>query len=143
MTAALLVQEDLCILQKSGDEHVLTAAALCFPASWRLSEKYMRPLIGIHEPVDSYDDNIARRVQRMFDGIRPHRPLWRFNALWYDDPGLFQPRSALAPRDVTDAHTARFLRSERQSLSRLPETDAVVFSIHTFVLDKSDWIIAP
>lgn len=38
------VQEDICILQKSGDEHVLTAAILCFPASWTLAEKAGRPL---------------------------------------------------------------------------------------------------
>lgn len=31
-----LVQQDFCILQKGGAEHVLTGAILCFPASWRL-----------------------------------------------------------------------------------------------------------
>lgn len=133
-TLCLLAQEDFCILQKHGDEHVLTGAILCFPASWRLSEKFMRPLIAIHEPVDSYDPDIARRVQRLFDGIQVGRPLWRFNALWYDDPELHQPRSASAPREIRDRGSARFLRSERQTLLRLPDTQAVVFSIHTYVL---------
>ncbi|WP_170564654.1 heme-dependent oxidative N-demethylase family protein [Ruegeria atlantica] len=133
-TLCRLVQEDFCILQKHGDEHVLTAAILCFPASWRLSEKFMRPLIDIHVPVDSYDANIARRVQRLFDGIQPGRPLWRFNALWYQDAELHQPRSANDRRDPQDRGTARFLRSERQTLLRLPKTEAVVFSIHTYVL---------
>ena len=130
-----LVQEDLCILQKRGDEHVLTGAVLCFPASWSLSEKFMRPLIDIHIPVDSYDENIARRVQRLFDGIQPGRPLWQFNALTYEDAELFQPRSASAPRRDRNAQTARYLRSERQTLLRLPETRAVIFSIHTYVLE--------
>ncbi|MDA7963381.1 DUF3445 domain-containing protein [Ruegeria sp.] len=134
-TLCLLAQEDFCILQKQGDEHVLTGAILCFPASWRLSEKFMRPLIGIHDTVDSYDDNIARRVQRLFDGIQPDRPLWRFNALWYQEAELFQPRSAEDPREIRDRGAARFLRTERQSLLRLPRTQAVVFSIHTYVLD--------
>ncbi|SHE55777.1 Protein of unknown function [Ruegeria intermedia] len=133
-TLCLLAQEDFCILQKRGDEHVLTGAILCFPASWRLSEKFMRPLIAIHAPVDSYDPNIARRVQRLFDGIQVGRPLWRFNALWYDDPELHQPRSASTPREIRDRGTARYLRSERQALLRLPETRAVVFSIHTYVV---------
>ena len=35
-TLGRLVQEDLCLLQKQGDEHVLTGAVLCFPASWSL-----------------------------------------------------------------------------------------------------------
>ncbi|WP_298847571.1 DUF3445 domain-containing protein [uncultured Ruegeria sp.] len=133
-TLCRLVQEDFCILQKQGDEHVLTGAILCFPASWRLSEKFLRPLIDIHVPVDSYDPNLAKRVQRLFDGIQPGRPLWRFNALWYQDPELFQPRSASEPRKIRDRRQASYLRSERQTLLRLPETSAVVFSIHTYVL---------
>ncbi|TMV06386.1 DUF3445 domain-containing protein [Ruegeria sediminis] len=133
-TLCLLVQEDFCILQKQEAEHVLTGAILCFPASWKLSEKFMRPLIGIHDPVASYDDDIAKRVQRLFDGIQPGRPLWRFNALWYEDAELFQPRSASAPRHVRERAGAKFLRSERQCLLRLPQSRAVVFSIHTYVL---------
>lgn len=129
-----LAQEDFCILEKRGDEHVLTGAILCFPASWRLSEKFMRPLTDIHTPVQSYDANIGRRVQRLFDGVRVDRPMWRFNALWYDDPDLFQPRSVKAPRPVRGHGQAPYLRSERQTVLRLPRTGAVVFSIHTYVL---------
>ena len=79
-----LVQNDFCILQKKNNEHVLTAAALCFPASWSLEEKFLKPLIDIHVPVKAYDDNIAKRVQRLFDGLQINRPVWRFNALYYD-----------------------------------------------------------
>jgi len=137
-TLGRLVQEDLCLMQKRGDEHVLTGAVLCFPASWLLSEKFMRPLGGIHEPVARYDGDIARRVQRLFDGVRPGRPLWRFNALWYADAVLHQPRSVNARRPRADAETAPYFRSERQSILRLPESGAVVFSIHTFVLARAD-----
>lgn len=136
-TLCHLVQEDLCILQKQRDEHILTAAILCFPAGWRLQEKFMRPLTGIHEPVAPYDANIARRVQRLFDGIQPGRPLWRFNALWYQDAELFQPRSQNRPREIRDRARAKYMRSERQTLLRLPQTRAVVFAIHTYVLDAS------
>lgn len=135
-TLGRLVQEDLCILEKRGDEHVLTAAVLCFPASWRLDEKFLRPLIGIHRIVEPYDDNLARRVQRLFDGIQVGRGLWRFNALSYADPSLFQPMSEFDKRPHGGAGEKPYLRSERQSLIRLPETRAVVFSIHTFVLEK-------
>lgn len=136
-TLGHLVQEDFCILQKRGEEHILSGAVLCFPASWTLAEKFMRPLIGIHDPVGSYDDNIARRVQRLFDGVRAGRPLWRFNALCYADPALFQPRSEDAPRDDSRPQEANYLRSERQCLIRLPQSGAVVFSIHTYVLERA------
>lgn len=135
-TIAALVQEDMCILQKQGDAHIMTAALLCFPASWRLVEKIGKPLTGIHDPVPEYDEQVARRVQRLFDGIQVDRPLWRFNGLWYQDPALFQPRSVVAPREATETGCTPYFRSERQCLVRLPETRAVVFSIHTFVVAR-------
>ena len=131
----LIAQNDFVVMEQRGDEHVLTAAVLCFPASWLLAEKFMRSLVGIHDPVDPYDDQIAKRVQRLFDGIQVDRPLWRFNALRYADPTLFQPRSMYARRPGEERHVARYLRSERQTLIRLPKTRAVVFGIHTFVVD--------
>ena len=114
-----IAQNDFAIMEQRGSEHVLTAAVLCFPASWLLAEKFMRGLVGIHEPVDPYDDQIAKRVQRLFDGIQVDRPLWRFNALHYADPALFQSRSMHARRPSEERHTARYLRSERQTLIRL------------------------
>lgn len=132
-TLGRLVQEDLCLLEKSGTEHVLTGAILCFPASWCLGEKFMAPLGNIHAPVGEYDDDMARRVQRMFDLMRPQQPLWRSNCLFYDDPALFAPRSAGDPRHETQAG-AEFVRSERQCLLKLSGTGAVVFSIHTWLV---------
>lgn len=136
-TLGRLIQEDLCILQKVGDVHVMTGAVLCFPASWTLAEKFMVPLIGIHASVQGYDSGIAARVQRLFDGVQAGRPLWRFNALWYEDATLHQPRSINDPETVHDAINAGFLRSERQCILRLPQTGAVVFSIHTYVLARA------
>lgn len=135
-TLGHLVQQDLCLMEKRGEEHVLTAAVLCFPASWTLEEKFLRPLTGIHVPVDSYDDQMARRVQRLFDGVQVGRPLWRFNALWYVDPGLHQPRRENDRRPERGAQEANYLRTERQSILRLPQTGAVVFGIHTSVIAR-------
>ena len=129
-----LVQNDFCILQKIGNEHVLTAAALCFPASWSLEEKFLKPLIDIHTPVKEYNDVIAKRVQRLFDGLQIDRPLWRFNALYYEDPHLFQPRRANQPRRKPAPNKANYFRSERQTFVKLPTSGAIIFGIHTFVV---------
>jgi dimethylamine monooxygenase subunit A len=136
-TLARLVQEDLCILEKRGEEHVLTGGVLLFPASWTLGQKFMRPLMGIHEPVVQYDENIGRRVQRMFDTIRPEQPIWRANWLTYRDPDLWQPRSE-DDRRPKPAPDTGYLRTERQTIFRLPVTGAVVFAIHTYVLALDD-----
>ncbi|WP_241427540.1 heme-dependent oxidative N-demethylase family protein [Fertoeibacter niger] len=136
LTLGRLVQEDLCLMQATGAEHVLTGAMLCFPASWTLAEKLGRPMTGIHVPVAHYDDNIARRVQRLFDAIRPEQMLWRANALVYDEHALHQPRleGQRRPRPVQRL----YLRSERQCLMRLPVSRAVVFSIHTYLVRMED-----
>lgn len=131
---ARLVQEDLVILEKppGADEHIITAATLCFPASWTLAEKFMRPLTRIHMPVASYDAGMAARVQRLFDGVQVDRPLWRWNGLRYADPELHQPRLEADRRARPE--NPRYFRSERQCLVRLPVSRAVVFSIHTYVV---------
>ena len=133
ITLGRLCQQDFCLMQKRGTQHVLTGAILCFPASWTLAAKFLRPMTGVHAPVDVYDHDLARRVQRMFDMIRPDQPLWRANALLYENPDLHSPRTEAAPR-IPPSGPAPFLRSERQCLLRLPVTDAVVFSIHTYLI---------
>ena len=140
-TLGRLVQEDLCLLEKSSEEHLLTGAVLCFPASWTLADKFMRPLTVIHEPVELYDENMALRVQRMFDGINPIRPIWRYNLLNYSDPTLYQPRSTIETRDRDEGICLQYIRSERQCVLRMPQTNAVVFSIHTYVLKNPNWVI--
>ena len=132
LTLGRLVQEDLCLMQKQGEEHLLTGAVLCFPASWTLAEKLGRAMIGIHQPVAEYGPDLAKRVQRLFDAIRPEQPLWRMNYNVYAEPELFQPRREADPQPVQRA--GRYLRSERQCLLRLPKSDAVLFSIHTYLV---------
>ena len=143
LTAGRIVQEDLCIMQADGQgEHLLSAAILCFPAGWLLSEKLGRPMMRIHQPVVKYTDDVGRRVQRLMDAVQPGRPLWRMNAHHSDAP-LFNPLpetshdryQGAAPVLATDKP---FIRSERQSLIRLPKSGAVIFSIHTYVVRRED-----
>ena len=130
---AALVQEDVCILERRGDEHVLRAALLCFPASWTLAEKIGHPLIRIHKPVAEYETGLAQRVQRLFDGVQEGRPIWRANLLRYRDPSLYQPRREGDTRPIAGAEGG-WWRSERQTVLRLPNTQAVMFAIQTCVV---------
>lgn len=136
LTLGRLCQEDFCIMQaEPGAEPILTAAILCFPAGWTLAEKLGRAMIRIHKPVPSYDDDAAKRVQRLFDAIRPEQPLWRVNA-HCSAANLFNPRTEASGRKPDDV--LPYLRSERQCLLRLPSTRAVVFSIHTYLVQRTD-----
>ena len=89
--AAVHVQEDLCVLQKQGDEHILTAAVMCFPSSWDVRQKIGRSIASIHEPVPQFSD-VSHTVERMLSAIRVEQPLGRANFLIYTDPELHQPR---------------------------------------------------
>ncbi|WP_050522773.1 heme-dependent oxidative N-demethylase family protein [Pseudorhodobacter wandonensis] len=127
-----LVQEDLCLMLPNGQgEHLLAGAILCFPASWALDEKLGKPMSRIHQPVAQYDENIARRVQRLLDAVQTGRPIWRMNHNLYASPDLFHPRRESDPRID---NSPKYLRAERQCLLRLPQTQAVLFTIHTYVL---------
>lgn len=128
-----MLQQDVCILERRDDEHVLSGAVLCFPASWTLAQKIGKPLIAIHDPVDDYSSEIATRVQRLFDGVQAGRPMWRANALRYSDPALYQPRPENDPRPI-GSPDAPYLRSERQTVMRLAHPTAVAFMIHTSVV---------
>lgn len=130
-TLARLVQEDLCILEADGEEYKLTAATLCFPSRWSLSEKMGRRMSGIHTPVPDYVADVARRVNRMFTAIRPEAPLWRGNYNIHALPELYQPGGSY--RDQPVRADFLWLRVERQTFVRLPVSRAIVFGIKTFV----------
>ncbi len=132
LTLGRLCAEDFCLmLPDSTAEHVLGAAILCFPAGWTLAEKIGRPLSGVHRPVAIYTEDVGRRVQRLLDGLRPGVGLMRGTAHQSNAP-LHNPRTEAQGR-VPDA-ALPFIRVERQCLFRLPESGAVVFSIHTAVV---------
>lgn len=137
--AGRLVQDDLLIMRKpdGAEEHELVAGVLCFPAHWTLSEKMGRALMRIHVPVPEYPGDLARRVQRFFDGVQPGRPLWRGNWHFAGQPDIVTPMheiektGAFVNRLATDGQA--WLRVERQTVLRLPRSRAVVFGVRTIV----------
>ena len=133
--AALSVQEDLCVLQKQDDHHVLTAAVMCFPSSWDVREKVGRSIASIHGPVPEFSD-VSMTVERMLSAIRIEQPLGRANFLIYTDPELHQPRREGVAKPM-DPKAPRYIRVERQTFRRLPETLAVIFAIHTYIVPES------
>lgn len=127
-----LVSEDFCILMRGPRDvaYRLVAAVVCFPSNWSLADKMGRSLSAIHDPVPDYDEDVARRVNRVFDGIRTGGLMVRHNWILQSCADLHAPpRPALAlhqlcPRDV-------LLRSERQTFRRLEASGAVAFGIRT------------
>ena len=140
-TICHLASEDFCLLlpDAASREYRLVAAILCFPSRWLLSEKLGRPMTVIHEPVPRYDDTLARRVNRVFETLRADRPLVRVNWLIHATPELYLPLG-LSDKLMTEADPTGplYLRTERQTLVRMPETGAVCFGIKTSVTPLED-----
>jgi len=132
--AGRLVQEDLCVLVEHDGRYLLEAGSVCFPSHWRLSEKLGRSVAAIHGPVHHYDVELEARVDRFFDRLRPEHPVVRRNLSIHSHDELFRPEPHESPasfaRDVSGLGQV-WLRSERQTLVRLPATGAVLFTIKT------------
>lgn len=136
--AGRLVQEDLCILQMREAGPILTAGVLCFPSGWRLVEKLGLPLGEVHGPVPIYPDRLARPVDRLIATLKSGRMVERVNWTVLDAPDLFRPGGHFRRKrneNVTaeNAGETLFLRVERQTLRRLPRSEAVVFGIRTYI----------
>lgn len=132
--AARLVQDDLCLIDVSSGAPVLAAAALCAPTRWRLHEKLGLPLAEVHAPVPLYADTLSAPVDRFMRHLGHGKLTRRLNWSVSDDGALFQltgkHRDGHDPSITVDTVPDRLhLRVERQTLSRLPRTGMVLFTI--------------
>ena len=126
--AGRLVQEDLCLMIERGGYH-LDAACLCFPSHWRLADKIGRPAVELHGPVPHYADELADRVDRYLERLRPDVIGLRRNWSVHESPELFAPdRPPSIPLTIDQVATGLWLRSERQTLRKLA-SGAVLFTI--------------
>lgn len=136
--AAGMVQEDLVLMRKGPDGWRLAAAALAFPSSWALREKFGRPMHQIHAPVPGFGEGTrnAELIDRMFNHLRPEMPVIRWNFSLYGDDRLFHPDTAdpTKRRFGDGAHAESvFLRAERQTLRKLPASGDILFTIKIYV----------
>ena len=142
--AGRLVQEDLCLIQMDDAGPRLTAAVLCFPTRWILAEKLGKPLAEVHGRVPFYADRLARPVDRFVQHVKPGHVAARLNWSVIDNPALFQPsgkwrRSHNQTVTAANAGETLYLRVERQTLRRLPDSGAVLFGIrvHSYALARA------
>jgi hypothetical protein len=130
------VVEDLILL--SGDAAAgfpIVAGQLCFPNDWSLPDKLGRPVLGAHAPVPGFSREAGEATLRLLRRLRPGRPVWRANwAVRATDALDLSPTAgpvATGHVDAGNAGETLFVRVERQTLSRLPETGAILFTVHT------------
>ena len=135
LAAGSLVQDDLVILQKRETGWHLAAGYVAFPSAWSLKEKAGLPMEGVHAHVPGFQGGTrnAMMLNRIFDNLQPDLPAMRMNWSIYPSAELFWPPERGARSEKTVFRPAEnFIRVERQTLRRLPKTDAIVFTIRIY-----------
>lgn len=130
---ARLVADDLVLMRRKTRGWTLVAASLCFPTYWKLSEKFGRPITAIHEPVPGFGPGTrnAMLVERIFDHLQEGRPVQRSNWSIHNDGELHhvEPHGISVRCDDDKAMGNVFLRREYQTLTRLPGSGDILFTI--------------
>ncbi len=126
--AALYVQDDLVIMRHGPTGWRLAAGCVCFPSSWDLGEKFGRPMQEIHAPVPM-DEKTHARIERIFDALKPETPVWRENWSLDKNAELRQPKPETARKKIRYFDGTSVLRSEYQTLRKLPVSGDILFTI--------------
>ena len=132
--ASLLIQEDLVLMIPKDDDFFLEAASLSSPSHWSLVDKFSKSLMTIHNEVPDYKDKIGHRVDQVFKRLPTDKILERSNWSIYDSPILFQPKQSKSDVKIKNKSAKDlFLRVERQTIKKLPQSQAVLFTIRVHV----------
>ena len=135
------IQDDLLLLV--GTDARLVAGLLCFANDWSLNDKMGLPFWQIHAPITPIVEPMMRAAQHLMARLPAGRSVWRLN--W-----SIKLSNQL---DMTTRHEAElrqqyinkldeltpdtigqqlYLRVERQTLTRLPRSGAILFGVHTY-----------
>jgi hypothetical protein len=134
IAAAHLVSDDLVVMTRGDGGRWLTGAiVLSAPTFFSVDHAFGRDLTALHGPVPD-GDQLAARIARVFDAVRPGQVLERFNwtLQWGDErftPDAAPLRAAAAAAPVSQARDHLHVRVERQTIIKLPATGAVLFTI--------------
>ncbi|MGY6662131.1 MAG: heme-dependent oxidative N-demethylase subunit alpha family protein [Glycocaulis sp.] len=127
------VSDDLVVMMPGRDGWYVGAAVLTSPTFFSLPHAAGKTLHALHQPVPG-GDQLASRIARVFDHVRPGQVLERFNWTLQAGDDRFTPDGApLRARALTakpgDAEALLHVRVERQTIRKLEESGAVLFTI--------------
>jgi len=133
--AARSAWEDMCLLTRAPDKdfYRLAGAAVAFPSDWNPAEKLGLPLAALHQPIHGYAEQLASGVDHFMAALQPGKIFGRTN--WFITPTdalrwtAEPPERAFAHVSACNAGVTLFVRCERQSLRKLPQTGAILFTI--------------
>ena len=141
-----LIEEDFMLIEEVDGRALITAASNVYSSSGRLVASVGHAIDWAHIPVPGLTAMLGRRIDRIVGSVHAETPGERFNWQITPLPSIFFPRddphaaNAAAMHDIREILRANpqqagdllWIRVERQTLSRLPNSRAVAFSLHTY-----------
>lgn len=140
------VQEDLFFMgQRDGDLY-LDAGQLCFPNNWSIGFNIGTPFLEFHSPVpEFYNSGLAEKVRNFLLRIEADTPWTRLSWTLTVEKMLDVFRESYdewAPKKnkVTKENAGElvYLRIEDQKLFRLPESNGILFTLHTHMMSVEE-----
>ena len=139
---------DYLLLKCDDDGEIrLYGGCLCFPSSWRLSDKVGKPIQFIHGPVPKLNQSIGQGIHKFLAALKPGIASLRHNWGLARSPELNQHPDRAIPRlDAGVSADEVWLRVEHQALVALPKSRGILFGIrvvnHPLSEVKSDSVAA-
>lgn len=136
--AARRTPDDLVLMEKRDGAWRVSALCLCAPTFFTAADVLGRSLAEIHGPVHGFAERFLARVERIFEGLRPGLILQRRNWSLVNSGEPFTPdpapiRARIGSIDAAQAGSELFVRVERQTLRRLPQTGGALFTIRVWL----------
>lgn len=136
--AARRVPDDLCLMEKRDGQWRLSALSLSAGSFFTAGEAIGKSLRELHGPVTGFAERFLVRVERIFEGLRPDLVLERRNWTLLNSDALHTPapapiRARIGEIAPDQAGGVLHLRVERQTLRRLPQTGAALFTIRVWL----------
>lgn len=133
LDASARFSDDLVVMERLDEAWRCTSLTLTAPTFFSIDDAFDRDLSALHGPVPD-GSKLAQRIGRVFDGLQPDTVLERFNWTLQCGPDRHTPEGApLRARAGTvqpeNAEDILHLRVERQTIRKLPQTGAVLFTI--------------
>lgn len=124
-------EPDYLLLECGDDGEIrLCGGCLCFPSSWRLSDKIGKPIEFIHGPVPGLNQSIGPAIHKFLLSLKPGLAWLRQNwGLARDEELNHHPNRGLPQLDASVRLEEVFLRVEHQALVALPKSGGILFGI--------------
>jgi len=134
LVAARRVPDDLVLMEPRSGDWVVSALSLSAGSFFTADEALGRGLEALHGPVPGFAERFLSRVRRIFNNLPVDDIVERRNWSVVAWRGLYAPDASAARRRALRQRPRRpgaglYIRCERQTLRRLPQTGGLLFTI--------------